>query len=339
MVNQPRVARYRQFGDPSVIGVEAQDVPDPGPHDVVVEIRRSGINPLDVKTRAGAQKRPISEGGLIPHTDGAGIIRRLGSDAAGLTEGQRVWVWGVGREVGTAANLAVVPAERVTPLPENASFDLGASLGIPAITAALCLSRHEDRLIVPSTHALAGRSVLVRGGGAVAHFTIQLAKHLGARVVVAASPSKLHAVELAGADASVDRTRPDAQQNLQSLSPDGYDLIVDVSPASNIQSDIDLAAFRATIALYAREGGNSAEVDFRALQAKNITLRSIRTIELPQDEMQWAADTVTWALETGALSVGEANGLPIALFSLDEIGQAHAAVEAPGFHGKALLAL
>lgn len=339
MVDQHKVARYREFGGPDVIHVENEDIPNVGPREVVVEIRRSGINPLDVKTRAGAQNKPMPEGGIIPHTDAAGTIRRIGDDVDGLAEGQRVWVWGVGRPVGTAATFAVAPAERVAPLPDNASCDLGASLGIPAITAALCLSRYEDLVIEPSTHALAGRTVLVRGGGAVAHFTVQLAKLMGATVVASASPAKLDALIRAGAHHAVDRTSRNVDETLRGISPDGYDLIVDVSPATNMRSNIELAAFRATVAIYAREGGDSADVSFRILQAKNMTMRSIRTIDLPQDEMQLAADVVTWALEAGALSVGEDHGLPLHVFSLDKIADAHAAAESRDFHGKALLAL
>lgn len=339
MVDQRRAARYSEFGEPSVIRIESEPIPEPGPGEAVVEIRRSGINPLDVKTRVGAQNKPMPEDGIIPHTDGAGIIHRLGDGVEGLAEGQRVWVWGVGRPVGTAATYAVAPAERVTPLPGGASFDLGASLGIPAITAALCLSRHKDRLIEPSAHALRDRTVLVRGGGAVAHFAVQLAKHMGASVVAAASPAKLDALRRAGAHHTVDRTDPGADEKLMEISLGGYDLIVDVSPATNIRSNIELAAFRATIAVYAREGGDSAEVSFRALQAKNMTIRNIRTIELPQEEMQVAADAVTWALDAGALGVGEDRGLPIHLFDLDDIAAAHGAAESTGFHGKALIAL
>lgn len=336
-MSELREARYRQFGGPDVIEVVQQEGRTPGPGEVAVRMKTSGINPLDVKRRSGAQGALVPADGILPHTDGAGIVDSVGSGVERWEPGQRVWIWGVGQEIGTATDLAIVPADRLSPLPERASFELGASLGIPAITAALCLSRYGDRPIDPTAQPFAGKYILIRGAGAVAHFSIQLAKLMGAYVAVSASEPKLASAKKAGADFAVDRRGGNTHRELGEFSPDGYDLVVDVSPAVNMASNVELCGPRATIALYGREGGDSAEVEFRELQAKNITIRSIRTVDLPTSELGLGASIVTDALKS--IGVGDSCGFPLSIFSLDDIGKAHELVESGSFHGKALIAL
>lgn len=314
--------------------VRTQELREPGSGDVAITMKFSGVNPLDVKRRGGAQGALVPADGIVPHSDGAGTITRIGNDVRGLSVGQRVWVWGVGQEFGTAASVAVVPAARISPLPDDASFELGASLGIPAVTAALCLSRYRDRMIDPASRPFEGKNVLVRGAGAVAHFTIQLAKSMGACVAVSASEPRLSAAKRAGADFAVDRRSGSVHRELDEFCPEGYDVIVDVSPATNIQSDVDLSAPRATIALYGREAGNAGTTDFRVLQSKNITIRSIRTPDLPTSELGWGARTVTDAIDS--IGVGDDHGLPIQIFDLQRIAEAHELVE-NSFHGKVLV--
>lgn len=336
-MSEIREARYMSFGGADVIDLVRQEPRQLGPDDAAVDMMMSGINPLDVKRRSGGQGAFVPTGGILPHTDGAGIIHSVGNNVHGLTPGQRVWVWGVGQEIGTAADRAIIPADRILPLPDSASFELGASLGIPAVTAALCLSRYGDLPVDPAGRPFDGKYVLVRGAGAVAHFAIQLAKHMGAYVAVSASERKLPSAKTAGADFAVDRNSMSAHRELGEFSLAGYDLIVDVSPAVNMESNIELAAPRSTIALYGREGGDSADVEFRELQAKNITIRSIRTVDLPTAELAVGAHMAAQAIES--LGVGKEHGFPLSIFSLDRIGEAHAMVESGPFHGKALIDL
>ncbi|MCW2932430.1 MAG: quinone oxidoreductase, partial [Actinomycetia bacterium] len=145
-----------------------------------MRIHASGINPTDYKSRSGATGRPVDDF-QVPHHDGAGVIEAVGPGVDGLRVGQRAWVWlaAAGRRWGTAAEYTVVPSRQAVPLPDGASFDLGASLGVPAMTAHRCLSADGP---------VAGRTVLVAGGaGAVGHYAIELAKWAGARVVTTVS--------------------------------------------------------------------------------------------------------------------------------------------------------
>ena len=232
--------------------------------------------------------------------------------------------------------IAVVPAERLSPLPDSASFELGATLGIPAVTAAISLNRVSGKTVDLSTFPYANKTVLVRGGGAVGHFTIQLAKWAGARVVVTTTREKASCVQAAGADAVVDREDPSLEDLLREACPGGADVIVDVAPAVNLATNLQIASQRATIAHYGRVGGDVASANFKLLQAKNIELRSIRIVDLPTEELAVSVRQVTQALESNALRVGKNAGLPLEAFSLEEIVAAHRAVE-DGRQGKVII--
>jgi NADPH:quinone reductase len=190
-----RAALYDHHGPArEVLRVEDLERPEPGPGEVRVRVEVSGINPTDWKSRSGATPRPI-DGFQIPHLDGAGVIDAVGDGVDAGRTGQRVWVWmaSAGRRWGTAAEWTVVPQRQAVPLPDNASAELGASLGVPAMTAHRCLFADGP---------VDGKTVLVAGGaGAVGHFAIELAKRAGARVIATVSgPHKAELAAKAGAD-------------------------------------------------------------------------------------------------------------------------------------------
>jgi NADPH:quinone reductase len=200
-----RAAVYRGTGAArDVLRVEEVARPEPGPSEVLVRVHASGVNPTDVKSRAGATGRPVDEF-QIPHHDGAGIIEAVGPGVDPARTGERVWVWlaAFGRRWGTAAEWTVVPARQAVPLPDRVSFELGASLGVPAVTADRCLFADGP---------VAGKAVLVAGGaGAVGHFAIELARHAGGRVVATVSgPEKAELAAKAGADLVVNSRDADA---------------------------------------------------------------------------------------------------------------------------------
>src|SRR5216117_2461319 len=114
-------------------------VPEPGPGEVRVRIVASGLNPTDVKSRAGS--RPMGFPRVVPHQDGAGVIDKVGRGVSASRVGERVWLYIVQwqRAWGTAAEFTIVPVSRAVPLPATATFADAACLGIPAVTAHRCL--------------------------------------------------------------------------------------------------------------------------------------------------------------------------------------------------------
>ena len=157
-----------------VLHVGELETPEAGPGEVRVRLAMSGVNPSDVKTRGGVRSRDLPFPRIVPHSDGAGVIDQVGNGVPPARIGERVWVWNAawGRPIGTAAQFVVLPAQQAVPLPPDASFEAGACLGIPALTAYHAV--HCDG-------SVAGKTVLVAGGaGAVGHYAVQLARIAGA---------------------------------------------------------------------------------------------------------------------------------------------------------------
>jgi NADPH2:quinone reductase len=322
-----RAALYDQYGPAGeVLRVQEVDRPEPGPGEVRVKIEPSGVNPTDWKSRSGATPRPI-DGFQIPHHDGAGVIDAVGEGVDPGRLGQRVWLWlaAAGNRWGTAAQWCVVPEERAVPLPEGASAELGASLGVPAMTAHRCLFADGP---------LEGKTVLVAGGaGAVGHFAIELAKRAGARVVTTVSgPEKAELAAKAGADLVVNYRERDAADQISSFTGGaGVDHVVEVALGANLQLDLAVVTRpEARIVCYAAEPDNPV-LPVRACMNANVVLRFVLLYGVPPEALRQAARDITSALAEGALTE-----LPVIKFPLNEIAAAHEAVER-GAVGKVLV--
>ncbi len=321
-----KAALYDRYGAArEVLRVEDVPRPEPGPGQVRVRVQASGVNPTDWKSRSGATPRPI-EGFQIPHQDGAGVIDATGEGVDPGRIGQRVWLWfaAAGNRWGTAAQWSVVPEERAVPLPEGASVELGASLGVPAMTAHWCLFADGP---------LQGKTVLVAGGaGAVGHFAIELAKRAGARVITTVSgPEKAELAAKAGADLVVNYREPGAAGQISSFAgASGVDHVVEVALGANLQLDLAVVRPEARIVCYAAEADNPV-LPVRACMNANVVLRFVLLYGVPQEALRQATRDVTAALADGALTE-----LPVTKFPLDEIAAAHEAVES-GTVGKVLV--
>lgn len=321
-----KAALYDRYGAArEVLRVEDVPRPEPGPGQVRVRVQASGVNPTDWKSRSGATPRPI-EGFQIPHQDGAGVIDATGEGVDPGRIGQRVWLWfaAAGNRWGTAAQWSVVPEERAVPLPEGASVELGASLGVPAMTAHWCLFADGP---------LQGKTVLVAGGaGAVGHFAIELAKRAGARVITTVSgPEKAELAAKAGADLVVNYREPGAAGQISSFAgASGVDHVVEVALGANLQLDLAVVRSEARIVCYAAEADNPV-LPVRACMNANVVLRFVLLYGVPQEALRQATRDVTAALADGALTE-----LPVTKFPLDEIAAAHEAVES-GTVGKVLV--
>jgi NADPH2:quinone reductase len=318
-----RAALYRSMGKAAeVFAVEEVDRPEPGPGEVLVRVHASGVNPTDYKARSGAVPRPI-DGFQIPHQDGAGIIEAVGAGVNPGRVGERVWLWlaAAGRRWGTAAEWTALPARQAAPLPDGASFELGASLGVPAMTAHHC---------VLCDGPVSGKTVLVAGGaGAVGHFAIELAKRAGARVVTTVSSTdKAALAEKAGADLVVNYRSPDVEDQIRTFGP--VDRVIEVALGANLELDLSVAGPHATIVTYAAEPANPV-LPVRACMTANVTLKFVLLYGVPVAALEQAAADIT-----AALAAGELTGLPVHKFPLAEIAAAHEAAEG-GAVGKVIV--
>jgi NADPH:quinone reductase len=318
-----KAALYRDTGQAGdVFGVEEVDRPEPGPGEVLVRVHASGVNPTDYKARSGAVPRPIDDF-QVPHQDGAGVIEAVGAGVDPGRVGERVWLWltAVGSRWGTAAEWTVLPARQAVALPDGVSFELGASLGVPAMTAHVCLF---------SGGPVNGQIVLVAGGaGAVGHYAIELAKRAGARVVTTVSgPAKAALADKAGADLVVNYRSPDAAEQIQALGP--VDRVIEVALGANLELDLAVIRPHGTIVTYAAEPANP-ELPVRACMTANLSLEFVLLYGVPMPALDQAAADIT-----AALAAGELTGLPVSTFPLAEIAAAHEAAEG-GAVGKVIV--
>ncbi|MGR2751866.1 NADPH:quinone reductase [Agromyces arachidis] len=336
-----RAIAYSATGPSSVLQLVERDRPEPGPGEVRVRIVVSGVNPTDWKARAGATAGSATAfPEVVPNQDGAGVVDALGPDVDGLAVGDRVWVFLAAhqRPTGTAQEYAVLPAGRVVSLPDAAGFDLGASLGVPAMTAHRALTVHESGPSRLHPGALEGRTVLVAGGaGAVGHAAIQLARWAGARVITTvSSPEKAALATAAGAHHVVDYRAEDAARAIRAIAREGVDHVVEVSPARNASLNAEVIANHASIAVYATDGGAEMTLDVRHHFSLNARYQFLLLYTVGDAALRAAAEDVTTAAHDGALPVGADAGLPITRFPLERTAEAHDAVEA-GTVGKVLV--
>jgi len=297
--------------------------PQPGPGEVRVRLRWSGVNPSDVKSRAGLRTKTLAFPQIIPHSDGAGEIDAVGTGVPASRVGQSVWVWNGAwqRAHGTAAQCIVLPAAQAVPQPAGVSGEAAACLGIPALTALHAVLMADG---------VAGKRVLVTGGaGAVGHYAVQFARKLGAAQVVAtvSSEAKARLAMAAGADETIDYKREDVAARAAVLSGgQGFDRIVEVDAAANLASDLNLLAPGGDVAIYG-SGASEIVLPFFPAIVRNATLRCFIVYNLAAADRARAIATLTPMLARGELQHNVAERLPLA-----QCAQAHQIVES----GKAI---
>jgi NADPH2:quinone reductase len=335
-----RAIVYTQTGDPSVLQLVERTAPQPGPGEVRVRIVVSGVNPTDWKSRRGQGILSADLTEVVPNQDGAGVVDALGAGVTDFAVGDRVWLHlaAYQRRSGTAQEFAVLPVNRVAPLADAVGFDVGASLGVPAMTAHRALTVAEDGPSRLHPGALTGRTVLVAGGaGAVGHAAIQLARWAGATVISTVSGAgKAALATAAGAHHVVVYTEGNTAEQIRAIAPHGVNLIVEVAPAVNAELDAAVVAPRASIAIYATDGGGSITLAVGPNMGANTRYQFILLYTVGQAALDAARTDVSVAAAAGVFAVGEAAGLPLHRFPLERTAEAHAAVEA-GVVGKVLI--
>jgi NADPH2:quinone reductase len=332
-----RAVIYRETGPSSVLALVERDVPDPGPGEVRVRVVRAGVNPTDWKFRAGMMS---GHDEVTPGQDGAGVVEGVGDGVTNVAVGDRVWLVLAqhGRPYGTAADYTVQLAERVVRLPDNASYDLGAALGVPAVTAHRALTTVEGGPTRLGPGAMEAMTVLVQGGaGAVGNAAIQLARWSGATVVTTVSSDEKAALATAaGAQHVVNYRTDDAEAAILAVAPDGVDLVVEVAPAQNNALDVAVTKVHGTVAIYANNGGDELTLQLRSIFSRTLRYQGLILYTLDPRFVQAAVEDVTEAVRAGALRVGADAGVPLHHYSLEDTAAAHDAVEG-GAIGKVLI--
>lgn len=324
-----RAAYYESNGAARAV-LRLGDVPTlaPGPGEVRIKIMTSGINPSDVKAREG-RTRKIAYPRVVPHSDGAGVIDAVGDGVSKERIGARVWIWNAQwqRAFGTCAEYVVLPEAMAAPLPAHVSFEAGACLGIPAMTAYQAVAAAE---------AWAGSTLLVSGGaGGVGHYLIQFARERGAVcIATVSSDAKAELAKQADADHTIDYKREDVAARVMDLTDNaGVDCVIEMDLAVNGKLYPRLLRPRGSVVVY---GMSAPELQIPAqwMLVNTITLKFIYVYELTHEERAAAIGEITRLLEAKRLINNVAKTFP-----LSEIVAAHEAVEGGQVPGNVVVSL
>jgi len=326
-----RAATYSRTGPAhEVLSIIELPRPEPGPGEVRVRVAWSGVNPSDTKSRAGTRSNVLPFPRITPHSDGSGVIDAVGEGVAATRIGERVWLWNAawGRPDGTAAEWLVLPQAMAVRLPDGVPLEVGALLGIPALTACHAVLHGAG---------VRGKRVLVAGGaGAVGHYAVQMARLAGARQVIAtvSSDEKGRIALAAGADAVVNYRGADLQQRVRALTEEhGVDRIIEVDLAANALADFDMVAANGEIVVYG-SGQPMMQLPFVPAIVKNVGVQFFIVYNLTQADRDRATQALTGWLQDGALQHAIALRVP-----LDRIAEAHAEVESGRLVGNAIVDL
>lgn len=311
-------AAYYERNGPAreVLRIGEIQTPSAGPGEVRVKLAASGVNPSDVKSRQGATRK-IAFPRVIPHSDGAGVIDDVGDGVPKSRIGERVWVWNGQwkRAFGTAAEFIVVPTAQAVALPGNVSFEAGACLGIPAMTAihAVVLAK-----------ATKDTTLLVSGGaGAVSQYVIQFAKAQGATVITTvSSPEKAKAAHEAGADHTVDYKRESVGERVMQITGNrGVDVTIEMDLTANAKLIPNVLRPKGSVIVYGT--GPEAVLPAAFCLVNSIRLQFFLVYELDAAERERALAAINSALKTGSLL----NRILQPTYSLADTIAAHEAVE------------
>ena len=326
-----RAAWFKEFGAAQdVLRVSDRDTPVAGPGEVLVRLATSGVNPSDVKKRAGSFPTLLDDGFVIPNSDGAGVVEAVGEGADGSRIGKRVWVYQAqyGRRFGTAAEYVAIDASRAPTLPDKASFEVGACLGIPVMTAHRCVFADGD---------VAGQTVLVSGGaGRVGHYAVQWASRAGATVIATASNDvDREACQSAGAQHVVNHRSDDVvAQILAATGGETVDRIVDVEFGANLSTSVEVLRIGGTIATYSSTQVTEPTLPFFQMMYKDITIRCVIVYAMPEAAKEHAIADINTALSADALQHRIAHTLP-----LDEVAKSNELVEQGTIRGAVVLSI
>lgn len=322
-----RAAYYEKNGSArDVLVIGDVDTPKPGPGEVRVRLHTSGVNPSDVKTRAGSRKMVAAR--VIPHSDGAGVIDALGDGVAKSRMGERVWIWNGQwkRPFGTAAEHIALPSPQAVRLPDNISFEEGACLGIPAMTAY-----HAVEL----AGVTKGMTLLVSGGaGAVSQYVIQFAKARGANIITTiSSGEKATLAREAGADHAIDYKRENVGECVMEITGKaGADAIIEMDIAANAKLISGVLRPKGRVIIYGT-GAGEATIPTGFCLVNAIKLQFFLVYELDAQERERTIAGITRALEGGKLI-----NRVFPQFKLADAAAAHEAVE-KGTTGNVVISL
>lgn len=302
-----------------------ESVPDPTPlpHEVLVEIRAVGVNPVDTYIRSGAYAR-LPQFPYTPGNDGAGVVVQLGSEVSGVCVGDRVYLTGTGLGLGAYAQLVAYSAANIAAIPGTVTFEQAAAVNVPYATAYRALN---TRGVVQG-----GDKVLVHGAsGGVGVAAVQLALAAGATVIATAGSARgIQLVKDNGAHHAFNHLDPEYLSKVRAVAPAGVDLVIENLANVNLDADLGILATFGRIVVVGSRG--RLQIDPRTILQKDAVVCGMAL---------WNATPVELARIHAALFAGLSSGVlkPVVgrQYPLAEAARSHEAVLEPGAYGKIVL--
>ena len=322
---------YNKFGSAeNVLEVGEYQTPEPAQGEVKVRIHTSGVNPSDTKKRLGANPALLNNGPVIPNSDGSGEIVALGEGVNNRNIGERVWIYNAqfGRQEGTSAQFVCIPSNQAVWMPDNASYEIGAMMGIPAMTAHRC---------VCADGSVDGQILLVTGGaGRVGYYATQWAKYFGATVIATGSSRKsVEHCKQAGADFVVGHpSNKTATEILEFTSGRKVDRIVDGDFGVNLPSALDVLKTNGVIATYSSMTNMNPVIPFVRMMFMDITIRMVLVYAMPGEAKQQAIEDIT-----DMLTGGNFDHRVAATFPLEQSAKAHNEIERGDNYGSVIITI
>jgi NADPH:quinone reductase-like Zn-dependent oxidoreductase len=297
---------FEQFGGPDVL--KYGDLPDPAAvaGEVLVEVHAASVNAADWKFRGGQYPRHgAAKFPLIPGRDFSGVVSALGS-GADLKVGDAVFgVLDAGRE-GTYCEKIAIRAAIVASKPEGLSHIDAAAMALTGLTA---VNSVEDTLKLKR-----GETILIQGGaGGVAGFAIQLAKHLGARVITTTSTANIDYVRGLGADEVIDYNKQDFTKVVS-----GVDAVFETVGGDVAEKSLAVL----------KPGGRAAFIA-SGMEAPKPTRGDVTALRPPVGRSRAAMERVAELITSGAVRPPD-----VKLYSLSQAAEAHRLSEGRHFRGK-----
>ena len=324
-----KVIGYEEFGlATEVLRVREIELQKPQSREVIVKLRYSGVNPSDAKARAGNRPGVVRPeySLVIPHSDGSGVIEDVGSELDKSLIGKRVWVrngqWK--RPFGTAAEYITIALENLVEMPSKMTFQDGATMGIPGLTAAHGIFGSGEVI---------GKTLLISGGGgAVGHLAVQLAKWGGAKVIATGSKSSSESVLNFGADYYFDYSSDKLASQINEVAPEGVDRVVEVEFGLNLNWLHQVLKPNGTLAVYGSAKEMNPVIPFGLYLFKAIRIDIFLIYILPVKEKEIAINYLHSAYEQKAL-------IPKidSIFKLEDCDQAQDRTLTKGRRGAVLL--
>ena len=319
-----KALRFHQYGGPEVLVYEDVPVPEPGPGEAVVRIEAIGLNYIDTYHREGLYPVDLP---AIPGMEAAGVVDRVGAEVSEVQPGDRVAYAGA---MGSYAEEALVPADRLVPLPADMSFELGAAALLQGITAHYL--SHGSYLLGQKDTAL-----IHAGAGGVGLLLIQMAKRLGARVLTTVSTVEKETLALgAGADEVIRYTELDFEEQVMALTDgQGVDVVYDSVGKTTFDQSLNVLRPLGYMILFGQSSGPVEPFDPGILNVKGSLFLTRPTMvhytQTRSELLERAGDVLGW------IASGELDLRIGARFSLSDAAAAHRALQGRKTTGKVVL--